>query len=57
MNVELEASIQAEVQAKAKLGRGIGFSATVIEGTARLNLPGRPKPLIIDETKFTVESR
>jgi hypothetical protein len=57
MNVELEASIQAEVQAKAKLGRGIGFSATVIEGAARLNLPGRPKPLIIDETKFTVESR
>ncbi len=57
MKVELEATIQAESEAKAILGRSVSFSSTIIEGTARLDLPGRPKPLVIDETKFRIEKR
>ena len=57
MKVELEATIVSEGEAQARLGRATGFASTIVDGTARLNLPGRPKPLIIDETKFSVERR
>lgn len=55
MKVDLEAVVGTEIKLTAPLGKRFSLSSTIVEGTARLDMPGSPKPLVIDETKFTVQ--
>lgn len=53
--VSLEATIQAEARTESRLGRAMGFSAGIKSEKPSLYITGGPKPLKIDESRFTIE--